>query len=100
MPSLLVPIDFIRSHENCRAWVPQISESLQHVGCSQGVDFVSFQRAKIRIPNQRLSRKVEYKVRTASKDGFPDFSGIAQIAEFVPKAIFKLKLREERGMGS
>jgi len=80
--------------------VPQISERLQHVGCSQGVDFVGFQRAKIRIPNQRLSRKVEHEIRTASKDGFPDFFGIAQIAEFVPKAILKLKLGEKRGLGS
>jgi hypothetical protein len=68
----------------------QISERLQHVGSAQGVDFVGFQRAKIRITNQRLSRKVENKIRTASKDGFPYFHGIAEIAEFVPKSIFKL----------
>jgi hypothetical protein len=43
---------------------------------------------------------VENKIRTASKDGFSDFSGIAQIAEFVPKPILKLQLREKRGLGS
>ena len=64
--------------------MPQTSERLQHVGGSQGINFVGFQRTKIGIPNQRLSRKVENKIRTASKDGFSDFSGIAEIAEFVP----------------
>jgi hypothetical protein len=84
MPSLLVPIDFIRGDENRRAGVPQLAERLHDVGGSQGVDLVGFQGAKIGIPNQRLSRKVENKIRTASKDGFSDFSGIAEIAEFVP----------------
>jgi hypothetical protein len=72
--------------------VPQLSERLQHVGGSQGVDFVGFQRTKIGIPDQRLSRKVENKIRTASKYGFSDFSGIAQIADLVLKPILKLEL--------
>jgi hypothetical protein len=92
MPSLLVPIDFIRGDENRRAGVAQLTECLQHVGGSQSVDLVGFQRSKIGIPDQRLSRKVEHKIRTTSKDGFPDFRGIAQIAEFVPKPILELQL--------
>jgi hypothetical protein len=39
-----------------------------------------------------LSRKVEHKIRTASKDGFSNFSGIAHIADFVPKPILELQL--------
>jgi hypothetical protein len=35
---------------------------------------------------------VENKIRAASKDGFPYFSGIAQIADFVPKPILELQL--------
>jgi hypothetical protein len=92
MPSLLVPIDFIRGDENRRAGVAQLTERLQHVGGSQSVDFVGFQRTKIGITDQRLSRKVEHKIRAASKDGFPYFPGIAQIADFVPKPILELQL--------
>jgi hypothetical protein len=92
MPSLLVSVNLVCSHKNCRAWVPQISERLQHVGGSQGVHFVGFQRTKIGITDQRLSRKVEHKIRAASKDGFPYFPGIAQIADFVPKPILELQL--------
>jgi hypothetical protein len=77
MPSLLVPIDFIRGDENRRAGVAQLTERLQHVGGSQSVDLVGFQRSKIRIPDQRLCGQVENKIRAASKDGFPYFSGIA-----------------------
>jgi hypothetical protein len=84
MPFLLVSIDFIRGDENRRAGVPHLAECLQHVGSSQGINLVGFQRAKIGIPDQRLCRKVEHKIRAASKDGFPNFPGIAQIAEFVP----------------
>jgi hypothetical protein len=92
MPSFLVPIDFIRGDENRRAGVPDLAECLQHVGGSQGIDLVRFQGVKIGIPNQRLSRKVENKIRTAPKDGFPDFSAIAEIAEFVLKPILELQL--------
>jgi hypothetical protein len=92
MPSLLVPIDFIRGDENRRAVLPDLAERLQHVGGSQDVDLVGFQGVKIGIPDQRLSRKVENKIRTAPKDGFPDFPGIAQIADFVLKPIFELQL--------
>ena len=84
MPFLLVSIDFIRGDENRRAGVPHLAEGLQDVGGSQGVDFVGFQGAKIGIPDQRLCCKVKHKIRTASKDGFSDFSSIAEIAEFVP----------------
>jgi hypothetical protein len=100
MPSLLVPIDFIRGDENRRAGVAQLTEGLQHVGGSQSVDLVGFQRAEIGIPDQRLCCKVEHKIRATSKDGFPDFRGMAQIAEFVPKPILELQLREERGLRS
>jgi hypothetical protein len=62
------------------------------VGGSQGVDLVGFQRAKIGIPDQRLSSKVEHKIGTASKDGFSNFSGIAQIADFMPKPMLELQL--------
>jgi hypothetical protein len=90
MPSLLVPIDFIRGDENRRAGVPQLAERLHDVGGSQGVDLVGFQGAKIGIPNQRLCCKVKHKIRTASGDGLPNLPGIAQIAEFVPKPILEL----------
>jgi hypothetical protein len=51
MPPLLVPIDFIRGDENRCAGVLDLSERLQHVGGSQDVDLVGFQRAKIGIPD-------------------------------------------------
>ena len=100
MPSFLVPIDFIRGDENRRAGVAHLSECFQHVGGSQGVDLVGFQRAEIGIADQRLCRKVEHKIRATSKDGFPDFRSIAQIAEFVPKPLLELQLREERSLRS
>jgi len=100
MPSLLVPIDFIRGDENRRAGVAQLTERLQHVGGSQSVDLVGFQRSKIGIPDQRLCREVEHKIRAASKDGFSDFPGIAKIAEFMPKPVLKFQLREKRGLRS
>jgi hypothetical protein len=90
MPFLLVSIDFIRGDENRRAGVQDLAERLQHVGSSQGIDLVGFQWAKIGIPDQRLCREVEHKIRTASKNRFPDFPGIAQITEFVPKPILEL----------
>jgi hypothetical protein len=35
---------------------------------------------------------MENKIRTASKNGFSDFPGIAEIANFVPKSIIELQL--------
>jgi hypothetical protein len=35
---------------------------------------------------------VQHKIRAAPKDGFPDFSAIAEIAEFVLKPILELQL--------
>jgi hypothetical protein len=92
MPSLLVPIDFIRGDENRRAGVTQRPQCFEHMGGAHGIDLVRFQGVKIGIPDQRLSRKVENKIRTAPKDGFPDFPAIAEIAEFVLKPILELQL--------
>jgi hypothetical protein len=92
VPLFFVFVDFVRGDENRRAGVAHLAECLQHVGGPQGVDLVGFQGVKIGITDQRLSRKVEDKIRPAPKDGFPDFSAIAEIAEFVLKPILELQL--------
>ena len=101
MPSLLVPIDFIRGDENRRAGVPHLAERLQDVGGSQGVDSRRFPRGEDRNPGPAavLQGEAQNQGRLRTMD-FRTFAGIAQIAEFVPKPILELQLREERSLRS